>query len=550
MSIQIYYNGQLASPSGQPIPLFGESNNFLKFGERWCDVKTITLRSNLTGCTYNSIQSAKLQLEQIYSNDFRPLSIIQDGQTVYYSPYNKINNITFDDSIYVGVLGYSVSLESYPPELFSGHFGVIEPVNEWNFVQQDNQLLEITHRISARGINTSSGFNNAFQNAKDYVLSLTGSNSFITPYFINYCTGINLCIDTFKEDINRFENIYTIEERYIADMYNGGAGYIRYSADYNCDINRGLATLSLNGEVKSCKNADLATLRAKYNTFDVYSAAMKSYSDACNRIDLNPTYLSSGISEDNYNKKITFNIQFDNDFTPKTYFDYSTEIKIDELDITTVDIRGTIKGRGDLQNRWQNVQNYYNNQLNLFYLASQAYLDFNNGVIIYPLNPIQQNYSVSKNPFIGEISVSTSYNNKDILPVEMKDLDYTVSFHPAFYQIQSLPLVNLGSGSVCNSNYYTVNLNYLNRAGIELRGRIVGSCTGNYNVTLGAIKNLANNTILSYGTTNRIFLDKNNVSQSNEFIGNDLNFNFSWSFESNNSATIAPFNYINTLKLN
>jgi len=550
MSLQILYGSNLAYPSGQPVPLPSFTNNSIHYGERWSTITSCRLQGQLSGCTYDAIQTAKIQLEQIYASDFKALSITQDGQTLYYEPYNRIVNINFQASLYVGILNYEVELETYPPELFSGYYGVINPVNEWNFTQQDNQLLEITHRISARGLNTSSGFSNGFQNAKNYVLSQTGTNSFISPYFISYCTGINLCVDTFKESINRFDNIYTIEEKYIADLYNGGAGYIRYSIDYSCDLNRGLASLGINGEVKSCRNADLATLRNKYSSFDVYSAAVQGYVDACGRLDLNPTYLSSGVSEDNYNKKIGFNIQFDNDFTPRTYFDYSTDIKVDDFDITTVDIRGTIKGRGDLKTRWTNVQNYYNNQLNLFFLANQAYSDFNNGVIIYPLNPIQQSYSVTKNPFVGEISVGTSYDNKDLIPVEFKDLDFTLNFKPAIMQIASNPLVNLGSGSPCNADYYTVSLGYKNRASLELRGHFVGACTGSYSSTITAIKNLANGYILQYGSTNRIFLDKNQITQSNNFIGLDFDTNFAWSFDSPNSATIAPYNYINVLSLN
>lgn len=549
MSTLIYYNNNQIV-SGQPTPLFGLTDMMIKYGERWCASSQVKLQGQLTGCTYNSIITAKTNLEQLFTKDFQPFSIIQDGEILYQSNYNRITDINFDNSLYVGVLDYTISLESYPKELFSGFYGIISPINEWSFAEQDNKILEITHKISAKGIVTASNNSNAFDNAKNYVLGLTGANSFINPYFINYCSGINLCVDTFKETINRFENVYSIEEKYIVDLYNGGAGYIRYVAQYDCDINKGVATLSLNGEVKSCRNADLPTLRNKYTSFDAYSAAVQSYKEASNKIDLNPNYLSSGVSEDIYNKKIGFNIQFDNDFTPKTYFDYTTEIKIDEVDVTTVDIKGVIKSRGDLKVKWQNVQDYYNNQLNLFYLSNQAYVDFNNGNVIYPLNQIQQSYSVTKNPFVAEISVGTSYNNKDILPIEFKDLDYTLSFRPSFYQIQSLPLVNFGSGSSCNKDYYTVNLNYLNRATLEMRGKAVGTCTGTYNSTNTALKNLANYTILQYGTTDKIFLDKNSVNTSNNFQGLDFDFDFQWSFNAKQSATISPFNFINSLLLN
>lgn len=555
MSLQIFYgnNNQLAYPVGQPIPLFGVTDTMIRYGERWAEANRVTLQGQLSGCSYQSILSAKSQLQQIYSADFQSLQIIQNGSTLYQSDYNRIVDIDFQNSSYFGLLDYTVSLESYPADLFSGYFGVLDPVNEWNFTEQENKLLEVTHKVSARGINTSSGFANAFDNAKNYVLGLTGSSSFINPYFINYCTGAFLCVDTFKESINRFAGTYSVEEKYILDLYNGGAGYIRYAAEYQCDTLKGIASLGINGEIKSCKNAPLSVLRNKYFSFDVYSAAVQSYVDASARLDLNPNYLSSGISEDNYNKKITFNVQFDNDFTPRTYFDYSTDIKVDDSDITTVDIKGTIKSRGDLATRWQNVQFYYNNELNLFYLANQAYTNFEDQInkaagILYPLNPIQQNYSITKNPFAAEISVATSYNNQDIFPPDFKYLDYTLNFKPAIYQIASMPLVAIGSGvNNFNQDYYTVNLGYLNRASLELKGKFVGSCTGNQLSTTTAIKNLANYYILNYGNQNRIFLDKNSINSSNQFQGLDFDVDFSWSFDASQSANSAPFNSVNTL---
>lgn len=657
MSTQIYYGNNLAAPSGQPVAIPSFSENSIYFGERWAVLEKITLNGELTGCSYNAILAAKSKLEQIYSSDFQSLSISQDGKTFYYSPYNRVLDIDFNQSLMVGILNYTVSLENYPPELFSGFYAVTSPVNSWEFQDDENKLLQVTHRVSARGLNTTSGIstighpatlmidfgnydgnllgngaiwldgnacnltqgtptneippdlatiinfdaptwgvisengtiatisyktdfsaghtaslmnldsinfftftdgkpsniingNSPLQNAKNYVLNLTGTNSFINPYFANYCSGANLCILSFRENINRFNNEYSVEEKYTLDSYYGGYGFVRYQSNYDCDILKGLATVSLNGEIKACQGASLNVLRNKYNNFDVFSAAVQTYSDACGRIDLNPTYLSSGVSEDNYNKKITFNVNFDNDFTPRTYFDYQTEIKIEENDVTNVEVKGVIKSRGDLATRWQNVLNYYNQQLNLFYLGNSAYTNFNNGNPVYQLNPLQQSYSVTKNQFAAEIAVSTSYNNKDILPVEFKDLDYVLNFKPAIENIQSLPLVNLGSLDACDEYFFTSDLGYVNRAAFGVQGRAVAACTGNFLSTSTALKNLVNNLIINYGTVNKIFIDKNSLTQSNNFQGNDVEFNFQWSFLANQPANSAPFSTVNTLSLN
>jgi hypothetical protein len=684
--IEIYYGGSgiLAYPTGYPKPLFSETENAVRYGGKWCTTTTITLNGQLSGCTYDAIQTAKSRLENIYSKDFQSLLIIQDGRTYYDSYYNIIREIDFQQSRYIGLLDYSVSLESYPRELFSGYFGVIEPVNEWNFSEDNNQLLIVNHRVSAKGIQTSNSYSNSFDNAKNYVLSLTGSSSFISPYFTNHCTGVSLCLDTFSENIDRFNCTFGIEEKYYLDplaegsispiiesisgeyasvsisispvvdgdtflasytdngitttiniefdnnsslnnpsytlldigiggdpldygeslantinliltnavcsfnssnslltlisnnqsslisvnlngtsdtgvtevigtpasiVYNNRHGYIRYTTDYSCDALRGAATLSINGEVKSCKNVDLDTLRSKYQSFDVYSAAVRAYYESCGRLDLNRNFLFSGITEDQFSKKINFNVSFDNDFNPRTFLEYETSIKLDDQDITTVGVKGTIKSRGDLKNKYSLVENYYNTQLNLYYLAYQSYNEFYNNAPVYPLRNQQLNYSISKNQFVGEISVSTEYDNKDLIPPEFQSLDYNISVTPAIRQIRALPLVKLDSPSLCSGNWYCSDLGFNNRAQIQIAGRAVGTCTGNATTTLTGIRNLGNYWLTNLYNNDRTFLDKNSIVQTNEGKGNSFSFNFGWSFDATQSANTSPWNWIETLSL-
>lgn len=552
MSTQIFYgnSGVLAYPTGQPCPLFGESDNMVRYGgsARWTVNKVITLQGSLSGCTYSTILNEKAKLERIYSRDFQPLRIVEQGNTIYYSEANLIRGIEFQQSKYIGLIDYSVTLEAYPRDLTSGVAGVLNPINEWSFNETENQLLEATHRVSAKGINTASGLSNAFDNAKNYVLSLTGTSNWVSPYFINYCTGATLCLDTIKEDnINRFEQTYGITETYILDLYHGGGGYIRYSVNYECNVLTALATLNLNGEVKSCKNSDLATLRSKYSSFNPFSAAVTAYQEACGRTDLNPDANSFGLTEDPYSKKIAFNYSYDNDFNPKVYFEYSTDSKIDENDITTVEVKGVIKGRGDLKTRWSAVENFYNS-LNLFTLAAQAYNDFV-GIVVYPLNPKQLSFSLSKNQFISEISLAASYNNKTLSSNKFQDLDYSIAIVPAVNRVKSLALVNL-PGSSCNSFWYSVFLGFASRSQISINGRAVGACSNSsYNSTLAEIKNVVNGELLNLYSANGTFLEKNNVSQSNESHGNGIKFQFDWSMQSPPINPSPAFDTISTLLL-
>ena len=525
---------------GQPKPLVSKVDNQIRFGERWNTTSTITLNGQVTGFSYESILSAQQELLNVFNKDFENFSIIQGGQTLYSQDFNIIKDINFGNSLYRGVLDYTVTLESQPQYLFSGMYGVTNPGNEWSFAETDDKLLEITHTISAKGINTSSSYSNSFDNAKNYVLGLTGTNSFIPPFFSLYCTGASMCIDSFKENINRFENSYSVVEKYVPlDMFHGGAGYIRESFDYNCNLSNGIASLSVKGEVKSCKNVDLNTLRQKYINYDVFGAAVAAYFEACGRTDLNPNYLVSGVNEDPYSKIISFDIQFDNDFTPKTYFDYSSEVKIGEDDITIVGINGTIKGRGDLLNKYSLVENYFNTQLNLFALANESYKESDISHT-YPLRNQQLNYSVSKNPFLGEITVSTSYDNKDLIPPGFQYLNYTLAFKPALRQLSSIPL------PICPSadDYYTVDLGYANRMQFSVNGQAT-VCAGTSESSIADINNIANDNLIKFGKGSAL-VEKKSITQSNAGNGKTFKFNFGYSYDST-SVTVTPFSSINAL---
>lgn len=548
MSTFLYYGGSgiLAYPTGQPIPLYSENESFVRFGERWHALKSYSLNGQLTGCNYQSILTVKTKLEQIYSKDFQPFQIVENNAYLINNKFNIIKGINFSASRYVGILDYTINIDCYPQNLFSGVYGVIDPVDSWEWNENDDKTIELSHVISARGFNTSNSLNNAFENAKDFVISRTGTSNYIAPYFISYCTGANLCLfDGPTENADRFNNTYSITEKYKIDSFNNSN--IRYSTEYNCDINNGLATLNINGEIKSCRGSSLDFLRNKYQSFDIISAAAKAYSEACGRNDLNPNFISSGITENPFSKSVSFQVNFDNDWQPKTRFEYETSIRIGEDDINNVSIQGVIKSRGDLNTRWAEVESFYNH-LNLFNLANQSYLNFYNNFPIYPLNNIQQSYSVTKNKFLGEISVSTDYNNKDIIPIEFKDLDYTLLFVPQINKIVSQPLVNLGSGP-CSGMYYVSNLGYTNRANFGIRGSVIGSCTGNSNSVLQGMYNFANNKLLTHAPVTKIILEKDEVTSSNNGIGLDYDFFFQWSMEANQNAIVNPFSFVDNLSL-
>ena len=553
MSTQIFYGGNNVSISGQPIPNVGISDSMLRFSEaRWAAQENISLQGQITGCSYSKIRAAQLALLNLFGQDHQPLQIIENGSVVFSSNYCTIESIEFPESRMFGISPYVVSIKTLPPELFSGYYGVLNPSNEWSYQTTDNGLLDITHTISAVGFDTSSGYSNALNNARNYVYQNTGLSTYSQPLLLSFFSGSGNGTPVLLEQgevINRWDGSYKVTEKWISDIYSAGTGYTRWQGNYDCDITRGVTTLSINGDVKGSRYYDMSVLRSTYQNFNIWGNALNVYSGIAGSTGLNPWYLTSGVTEDWFSRRINFNVTFDNLQEPQTYFDYNSDIKDSENDVITVLIQGAIKGRGDLKTRWQNVQNYYQT-LNLFNLASGAYQEFNND-LGFPLNPNVIDSSVNFNQFVGEINISQSFNNISIPGAPFNYLDYTFSYKPAVEQVRALPLVV--SGSICPGQWYLSDLGLVNRAEFGIKGSARGMCNSNTNTMVTSIKQFADLSMLqTFGFTipNQILLQENSVTVGNFDQGLAVGFNFQWSFLSDQFVTTpGQYSGVNSLSI-
>jgi hypothetical protein len=114
------------------------------------------------------------------------------------------------------MLNFTIDLTSYSENLFTGTYGVLDPVSTIKYTEQQDGTVAITRSFSARGFNTSNGTNNALSNARSYVQSLTGVSSLILPKFINITPSqSNLCPRKISETVNRFNSEYSIDIDYL-----------------------------------------------------------------------------------------------------------------------------------------------------------------------------------------------------------------------------------------------------------------------------------------------------------------------------------------------
>src|ERR1700722_13125803 len=174
---QIIYNNQDAF-FPQPTPLIGIEINSIYYGELWTKTETFILQGTLTGCDFSTITAAQQQLIQNFAQNYQQLTIQETDNsilnTVYIKPFVEIESINFSQSLWRGVLPYTIKMTSYPSGFFSGAYGILEPIDRWDYAEQQNLSMDIAHTISAQGLSLSSGATQSLNNVIGWVQSRTG----------------------------------------------------------------------------------------------------------------------------------------------------------------------------------------------------------------------------------------------------------------------------------------------------------------------------------------------------------------------------------------
>ena len=189
-----------------PTPLVNYSQQPINYGYVYGYNAEISLDGLYTGITTTG--AAISFLTGAFSNQFKNLVVKDDQNNVLYQWNNvTVDSLKFDSSTYYqgSFVKYSVKLKSY-----SVPSGVTDPSNEYSFAQNEDGTVNVSHKISAKGLR---GSNAAFSNAVNFVSQFTGKDPYsnCAPYFVPNGSGILLSI---SETINRSEGIYSVNETY------------------------------------------------------------------------------------------------------------------------------------------------------------------------------------------------------------------------------------------------------------------------------------------------------------------------------------------------
>ncbi len=492
-SVTAFYNGLNAFPS-QTTPFMGLSETELYFNESWCKEETITLQGQLTGCTFDLINTAQANLISAFSANYKSFEIKQNNIVQFTRPCVQVESISFASQIWIGVLPYTITIKNYPPGFFEGTYGVLNPVDSWNYVEQNNEVMEVTHTISCVGFNTSPTVNNALDNAESFVLARAGTSSFITPTFIENARAVNLFLVSKNEIIDRFNGTYSLVERYSTDLTRNGFGILRYQTICEKGASNNLTQVSIQGEVSGPTN-DIVNIRNVFNDFSPLGAASQAAVVVFGESNLNESPVTFSVKEDIFNGKIIFNYQFNDDDTDTVFFDYNVTMAQADGSRNTVTLDGQIESIvGDLSTRITAVTDYLAgiNAETLFDIVQP----FFNGQGVAALNPYPVSQSYSINPNDGTASVRIQFDDSPVYPGVNRFIG-TINVNMPVQQIDTQPVLN-GGGELS-----IVNLGYASRGTLNIAGTADG----------GNIQNVIMNLFQDAGVNaGNISLDTNQVT--------------------------------------
>jgi len=522
---KIYYNNQDIFNGLAPTPLVQINEEPIYNGNLWAIAETIVLNGEITGqCeTFQQLLNKQNSLISGFSSQFKSLQIKEGASTIYTWPICKVLSVDFDQSVYSQILPFTVSLECYDSDKFSGYYGVLDPVNKIDYQEEDNGFVTLNHTCSARGITTETDGTKALLNAKNYVSTVSGwSNiSSFVPAFVAGRSGNNPILTSLKETIDRFNNIYSISESWSYDPQLAGSGLLRYTHEINSGISDGIIDVTLNGSIEGGFNTPFASLRSRYSGTNIFALASSGLSGFSSQ-SLNATELTASLTEDIFNNRIEFSHTYDNNPLPNPYLVSSITISKSKRGRNSASFAGTFKYRGaclcNSEAGWTTLENTVNSYG--YHSAVQAKWTSHGMTSILSTQPSSK--SITKNKNSCEISVDLTYDEiSSALPAGLEYINVTLSVSPSIKQYEGQPVFQQGQ-------WYITDLGHRSRTIYSLNGSArIADCTPqtqglstikSHIDTLAGSTVVGENPIMLNGTLTEADSDKKLI-----------NFNFTWS---------------------
>ena len=474
MSNVIQYNGSDVFQD-QPCPLISKSVSYLFAGDsRVLEQNLITLRGELTGCGIDDLNSARQSALNVFSDSFKDLYV--SGVDTFTGV--KIDSISFDESPYLQILPYTISLTHYPSGGFQIAHGVQDPVSEWSYTEGEDQTISITHNVSARGINTnfSQLGGNALDNAKDFVTGqLTGAWEIPRPYMIDTSnTNFKSFLTSFSESIDKLSNTISVTRNFSTDPKDlEGNVILRYtqqieenegqspSITYNGTIDAGETGYIKYNQPKQRESSNLTQIRDRYDEF-------KDSLETTN-------FLSERVTEDTGINRLTFSLSFNSgDEEPSIIDDFTITVSENsDSSLFTVSINGNLSPKqGCIGTKFNDVSGAFQGDSHKFQICDEIYKDFYTSAhgstqakpyeVVLNTKPLSKNISYNQNQ--DRVSYTNNFDDRNLLQFQddsnVTSFDYQMNFNPSVQAVVANPSVQGG--------YILQDLGYRPRASFSM----------------------------------------------------------------------------------
>jgi len=529
--IKVLYGGKDIFSGICPSPFVFFDKEYIEYGSSWGSKYNFSIEGQITGKlgpqAFYDLEDKKNKLISGILQDNLSLSIKEDGSSIFNSDICSIDKLSFDESSYYGLLPFSISVSCYDSGSFSQNYGIINPVNSWDFSEEADGTVIVNHSISASSFN-SSGIS-AINNAKKWVTSKTGISNKLESLKIKNVSGSCFILDSISEKIDRFNGTYSIDEKYRADLFSGmcGPGILRYAIDVSKNFENGLTQVNVDGSVAGKSNigaSNISVLRNRILSFDFFSEASLAADKSTGAKSLNSTPFSRKITENENSSEVAFSFSYDDNPIPPGVAKCIYKVSLSEdLVKNVIDIKIDAKilcDRGDISLRWDAVNDYYKKLFNAYSLASDNYImaGYSKG---FPATPNSESINFDK--FNTTISYSASWSDR-FLPCQ----DILVSISENISISPSLSIYTAQPSLQQNGVYNIQNIGCANRTSVGISIDAVAKP----DKTLAELKSCVTAELdrlkLIYIVGNNVFLDEKSETVDKNYKKMSLNYTYSF----------------------
>ena len=226
---QSFFNPTTGSNSTQyqfdPVPLIDISITWERNqnGDRLTEKKNYTLSGTILANKGVNVPSGALsglenidKQQDVITNamgiDRGQFIVFDQNGYIVINETPNVNSLSFEQGVWVNISRYVLELESENP-VGAGASGVKSASETWTIEQNEDGTVSISHTATATG--TATATEDAFTNAKNFILAKTGQNPLIQGFFIDLA-GKSAFDHSKQEEVSRDDGVYSISETWLA----------------------------------------------------------------------------------------------------------------------------------------------------------------------------------------------------------------------------------------------------------------------------------------------------------------------------------------------